>query len=71
MKMRVHAEPSAPSRRGFLKTVAVTGGSAAVVLGAGPAVADIGPSREPESAEREAVYRETPHIRDYYTRANF
>lgn len=71
MKMRVHAEPNAPSRRGFLKTVAVTGGAAAVGLGAGTAVADVRQGHGSESVEREAVYRETPHIRDYYARANF
>lgn len=60
-----------PARRDFLKTVAVTGGAVAVGLGTGSAIAASRETQEPELANREAGYRETQHIRDYYAKANF
>lgn len=71
MPTPLHDKPDLPTRRAFLKTVAVTGGAATVGLGTSVAVAEVRRDQEPELANRESGYRETPHIRDYYAKANF
>ena len=60
-------QPGENGRREFLRRVAVAGGSAAVVAAAGKTVAA---PVEPEQKKptREAVgYRETDHVRTYYS----
>ena len=63
-------ENGQPSRRQFLKSMALTGGGVAAALAAGQA------SAAPEVELQQAVeqpngYHETQHIRDYYARAQF
>ena len=65
------SEKRQKSRRTFLKTIALLGGSAAVLAarkghGANPSV-----KRKPsgESAVPSQGYRLTPHVRKYYERA--
>lgn len=63
-------EHGQPSRRQFLKSMALTGGGVAVAATMGQAVAapEAGAQQAPEAGEG---YHETQHIRDYYARAQF
>jgi nitrous oxide reductase len=63
-------EHGQPSRRQFLKSMALTGGGVAVAATMGQAAA------APEVEAQQATdtlegYHETQHIRDYYARAQF
>lgn len=63
-------ENGQPSRRQFLKSMALTGGGVAVAVATGQASA--APEVEaPQAAEQPHGYHETQHIRDYYARAQF
>lgn len=72
MKTSEQNNPSVESRRNFLKTMAATGGAAAVTMGlAGHAVAGERQEFEPDSPREKLGYQETPHIKDYYAKAGF
>ena len=59
------------ARRKFLKSLALTGGGAAVAVKMGGAVAaETGDELEQRSEQPEG-YHLTPHIRDYYAKAQF
>ena len=63
-------ENGQPSRRQFLKSMALTGSGVAVAVATGQASA--APEVEvPQAAEQPHGYHETQHIRDYYARAQF
>ncbi|HRQ56338.1 MAG TPA: twin-arginine translocation signal domain-containing protein [Azoarcus taiwanensis] len=63
-------ENGQPSRRQFLKSMALTGGGVAVAVATGQATA--APEVEmQQTAEQPHGYHETQHIRDYYARAQF
>lgn len=57
------------SRRGFLKMVAVTGGTVAVASAVGTAGAV--EVEAPEQPDEKLGYRKTEHIQDYYAKADF
>ncbi|MCC5857736.1 MAG: twin-arginine translocation signal domain-containing protein [Ectothiorhodospiraceae bacterium] len=59
------------SRRRFLKTVAATGGAVAVTAAVGQAGSAMESEPETVQAGETTGYHETPHIRDYYARAEF
>ena len=62
-------ETGQASRRSFLKSVALAGGGIAVAAKVGPAEATVEAEAQPAPAQE--GYHETPHIRDYYARAQF
>ena len=59
------------TRRDFLKLAAVTGGAIAVTRLAGGAVAEEVAREETTSAIKKRGYHLTPHIRQYYEKAQF
>jgi nitrous oxide reductase len=61
-------EPSNESRRGFLKTLAIGSAAAAAAVGASRAGAAV-EQVQPEEPKGKQGYRETQHIKDYYSRA--
>lgn len=65
------SQPTQPSRRKFLKDIAVAGGAAAVAASTVTARAAEGgpPPAVDESTDR--GYRLTPHVRRYYEKARF
>ncbi len=71
MKSKEKAETGVQSRRGFLKSMAVTGGAVAFTAAAGKAVAGVREEPEEAVSVEKHGYRETQHIKDYYARAGF
>jgi hypothetical protein len=56
------------SRRGFLRSLAVIGGTAAVVASASADLAEPAARAAPEKG-KPTGYRETPHVAKYYDKA--
>ncbi|MEX0730839.1 MAG: hypothetical protein WD057_08615 [Aquisalimonadaceae bacterium] len=71
MKAPENNEKGVEARRKFLKTMAATGGAAAVALSAGTAVAGVREEAEPTASSEKHGYKETQHIKDYYAKASF
>lgn len=63
-------EKRVESRRKFMKTMALTGGGAAMVVSAA-SVGAAGPAEEIQETETARGYHETEHIRNYYDKAQF
>lgn len=72
MKATEHNDERVESRRKFLKTIAATGGAAAVTMSAGgTAVASMQEEPETQTSREKIGYQETRHIKDYYAKAGF
>lgn len=72
--MSVKKTGAVVSRRGFLKSVAATGGAVAVTAVAAEsanAATSPGSTEDPEAQNSTKGYHVTPHILDYYEKARF
>jgi hypothetical protein len=62
-------ETGVEARRKFLKTIAATGGAAAVTMSLGVSAADGSDQSVPDVSKDKLGYHETQHIKDYYAKA--